>query len=406
MAGDTSWVTLPFMEQIGFLKQKVNVKTESWTDVYGPEHDTQFMVAGVNRDDLLADIRRAVERIPQGQTLAGFRKELSGLIARYGWSFNGDFNWRSRIIYETNLRTSYMAGRFAQLMAIRGTHPYWRYVHSDAVEHPRQLHLDWDGLVLRWDDPWWEAHFPVNAWGCQCGVEALTEDDLRATGRTGPDTAPPVNYVTRVIGQRSPGGPRTVIVPEGIDPGFEYTPGRSLLISEVPPPRGGNPLSIHAIPPPDTPPESDLPPLPPPQPEPEAWQGNAVDRFLKTFRADVTPAAFKDLSGHRLVIGREMFVHPEDGSGFSASGTTLQWLSQAIHDPDEIRAQVVYLKALQRAVVHYRYLTRIQSTRDAAPFSVVFETGSDGWAGNVSTDETLLQALRQGVLLYRRESSQ
>ncbi|EJF5828980.1 hypothetical protein M8W91_002802 [Salmonella enterica] len=403
MPAKTSWITLPFMEQIGFLKQKVNVKTEGWTDVYGPEHDTQFMVAGVNRDDLLADLRKAVERIPQGQTLEGFRKELSGLIARYGWSFNGDFNWRSRVIFETNLRTSYMAGRFAQLMAMRDTHPYWMYVHSDAVEEPRQEHLDWDRLVLRWDDPWWEAHFPVNAWGCQCSVQALTEDDLRAMGKTGPDTAPPVNYVTRIIGKRSPGGPRTVIVPEGIDPGFEYTPGRSLLISEVPPPRGGNPLSIHAIPHPETAPESGLPPLPAPAKEPEAWRGNAVDSFLQDFQAVVTPAAFKDLSGHRLVIGREMFTHPDDDSGFSVSGTSLQWLSQAIREPDEIWAQVVYLKALHRAVVHYRYLTRIQSARDAAPFSVVFETGSDGWAGNVSMDDTLLQALRQGVLLYRRE---
>lgn len=403
MAGDISWGSLTFTEQIDFLKRKVNVKTRSWTDVYGPEHDTQFMVAGVNRDDLLADIRAAVERIPQGQTLEGFRKELSGLIARYGWSFNGDFNWRSRIIFETNLRTSYMAGRFAQLMAMRDTHPYWMYVHSDAVEKPRQEHLDWDGLVLRWDDPWWEVHFPVNAWGCQCGVQALTEEDLRAMGKSGPDTAPPVKYITRIIGKRSPGGPRTVIVPEGIDPGFEYTPGRSLLISGVPLPRGSNPLSIHAIPALQTQPESGLPPLPAPRKEPEAWRGNAVDHFLKDFRADITPAAFKDLSGHRLVFGREMFTDPQGGSGFSVSATSLQWLAEAVQRPDEIWAQVVYLKALQRSVVHYRYLIRVQSARDAVPFSVVFETGSDGWAGHVSADDALLQSLRQGVLLYRRE---
>ncbi|ENS3374136.1 hypothetical protein ACEZ7K_003619, partial [Salmonella enterica] len=207
MAGNVSYGSLPFSEQVAFFRRKFSTKTDAWTDVYGSAHDYEFMVAGANRDALLADLRTAVEKGLDGGTLETFRKDFAAIVARYGWSYNGGFEWRSRTIYETNLRSAYMAGRYRQLMDMRDTHPYWEYVHSDVVEHPRQDHLGWNGMVMRADDPWWIYHFPVNAWGCQCSVIARTEDDLRRMGKDGPDTAPPVKFIARVIGQRSPGGP-------------------------------------------------------------------------------------------------------------------------------------------------------------------------------------------------------
>jgi hypothetical protein len=125
MAGNVSYGSLPFSEQIAFFRRKFNTKTDAWTDVYGSAHDNEFMVAGANRDALLADLRTAVEKSLDGGTLETFRKDFAAIVARYGWSYNGGFEWRSRIIYETNLRSSYMAGRYQQLMDMRDTHPYW-----------------------------------------------------------------------------------------------------------------------------------------------------------------------------------------------------------------------------------------------------------------------------------------
>ena len=143
-------------------------------------------------------------------------------MATHGWDYNGGRDWRSRVIYETNLNTAYAAGRYEQLQAA----PYWQYVHADWVTNPRHQHLAWDGLVLRRDDPWWQTHYPPNGWGCQCKVIGLWPRDLSRMGKSGPDQAPEVTWVEREIGQRSPGGPRVVTVPVGIDPGFEYAPGR------------------------------------------------------------------------------------------------------------------------------------------------------------------------------------
>lgn len=219
--------SLPFQEQIAFFRRKLNLPTASWTDIWQAAHDHAFVVAGANRIDLVQDFRTAIDQaISEGTTLAQFRKDFDAIVAKHGWSYNGGRNWRSRVIYETNLRSSYAAGRYAQLQSLKKTLPFWRYRHSDSVMHPRPMHLAWNGLVLSADDPWWDTHFAPNGWGCQCTIEGLDEIDLQDLGKSGPDTAPPVDMLSITVGIRGP-TPRTVETPAGVDPGFGYAPGKS-----------------------------------------------------------------------------------------------------------------------------------------------------------------------------------
>lgn len=219
--------SLPFAEQIAFFRQKINLPTASWTDIFDGQHARAFVVAGAMKSDLLVDLRQALDRvIAEGATLADFRRDFDALVARSGWVYNGGRNWRSRVIYETNLNSAYMAGRWQQMQQVRRTRPYWRYVHSPFVENPRLDHLSWDGLVLRHDDPFWSTHYPPNGWGCKCRVETLSERNLKALGKDAPDTAPPLQLEERTVGIRGP-NPRTVRVPTGIDPGFGFNVGEA-----------------------------------------------------------------------------------------------------------------------------------------------------------------------------------
>jgi hypothetical protein len=61
--------------------------------------------------------------------------------------------WRTKVIWATNLRSSYAAGRWSQLTDpdLLARRPYWKYVHSESVLHPRPQHLAWNGLTLRHD---------------------------------------------------------------------------------------------------------------------------------------------------------------------------------------------------------------------------------------------------------------
>lgn len=411
-----SATSLPFREQNEFLRRKLNLPTTGWTDVYEREHDYAFVVAGANRDALVADFRQAVERaIEKGTTLEAFRKDFDRIVATHGWSYNGGRNWRSRVIYETNLRSSYMAGRYEQLMAVREQRPYWQYIHSDAVEHPRPEHQAWNGLILRWDDPFWQTHFPVNAWGCQCSVRALSERDLQRMGKKGPDTAPPIVWEPRTIGQRSPQGPRTVQVPQGIDPGFEHTPGQARLESAVPRPRLDD--ELIPAPAPGLPNRVATEPLPPPRSfpaerilPPDLSDAAYVQRYLQAFGATLeAPAVVHDVIGERLVIGRELFIDRKSGelkANKNGRGQWLPLLAEALREPDEVWVRIEWLGALQKAVVRRRYVARYQVDAAQVPAVAVFEVGTDGWLGITTFpphQDEYLETVRQGIRLYRRQ---
>lgn len=219
--------SLPFKEQIDVFRGKVNLPSYAWTDFWEGQHARGFVIAGATREALLVDMRSAVDKIiSQGVTLEQFRKDFDSIVRKHGWAYNGGRNWRTRVIYETNLRQSYNAGRYKQMQAVSATRPYWRYRHNDSVEHPRPQHLAWDGLILRHDDPWWSTHSPQNGWGCKCSIDTLSERDMRRLGKSGPDTAPPVRMREVTVGINGP-SPRTVTVPEGIDPGFGYNIGEA-----------------------------------------------------------------------------------------------------------------------------------------------------------------------------------
>jgi len=124
------------------------------------------------------------------------------------------------VIYRTNLSASYAAGRYAQLTnpALLKSRPYWKYIHNDTVQHPRPLHQSWNGLVLRYDDPFWQSHFPPNGWGCRCRVTAVRADEYN--GGQAPDDGT-YEHVDRH------GEVHTI--PKGIDYGWDYTPGAGIV---------------------------------------------------------------------------------------------------------------------------------------------------------------------------------
>ncbi|MDG4868970.1 phage minor head protein, partial [Guyparkeria sp. 1SP6A2] len=140
------------------------VPTARWDDLWQDQHDRAFMVAGATKADLLADLAAAVDRsIQQGTGLEAFRKDFREIVARHGWTgWTGEGStkgeaWRTRVIYRTNMATSYAAGRMAQWRE-KG-YPLWVYRHGGSRE-PRLQHLDWDGLILEADHPFWVTHAP------------------------------------------------------------------------------------------------------------------------------------------------------------------------------------------------------------------------------------------------------
>jgi SPP1 gp7 family putative phage head morphogenesis protein len=214
--------SLPFTQAIDFFRAKVNVPTASYQDVW--EHDIAFVVAGATKATLLADFRQAVdEAIATGKTRQEFQKDFDRIVATHGWEHRGGREWRANIIYGTNLRTAYAAGRWEQMTDpdILRMRPYWMYKHGNSP-HPRLHHLALDGKVFPADDPWWQYNFPPNGWGCKCLAVSLS---IRDVERMGKEVETPPRTATYTWTNPIDGKKYTIL--NQPDPGWNYTPGRS-----------------------------------------------------------------------------------------------------------------------------------------------------------------------------------
>jgi hypothetical protein len=212
---------LPFAEQVEFFRQKKNLPSQRWDDLLHAAHDRSFVVAGATTADLLDDLNKAVEKgIAQGTDIEAFRKDFYSIVGRRGWhGWTGEDSesgreWRTRVIFETNLAASYAAGRHAQLTdpELLRRLPCWRYAHDDSVLNPRKQHQAWNGLTLRHDHPFWQIHYPPNGWGCHCYVEAVEAP------AAGDPTEPPPGWDAPDENGKFP----------GIDRGWAYAPGKSV----------------------------------------------------------------------------------------------------------------------------------------------------------------------------------
>lgn len=226
---------LPPEEAVRFFRRKGMRAGFDWRDVWQEEHDAAFTVAKMADVDLLADVRQAVDdAIANGHTLAQFRQALMPRLMKAGWwgqreqvdPVTGQRELvqlgsarRLETIFRTNLMTAYSAGEWAQIQETAEDAPFLMY---DAVDdnRTREQHRAWNGIVLRWDDPWWNSHRPPNGWNCRCSVIQVSESDLRVMGKTA-DKAPPIKrreWVNKRTGE-------VMQVPLGIDPGWDYNPG-------------------------------------------------------------------------------------------------------------------------------------------------------------------------------------
>ena len=215
----------PFDEQVAALRLRLGnlVGTVAWDDLTKAQHDRAFMVAGALKADLLADLAAAVDRsIVDGTGQENFRKDFRAIVDKHGWhGWTGEGTakgeaWRTKVIWRTNMATSYAAGRLAQL--VDGKFKFWVYKHGGSLE-PRLQHLAWDGVALPPEHPFWAEHYPPNGWGCSCRVFGTnSEAGIKRVGGD-PDKALPDDW------QRI--DPKTG-APVGISKGWDYAPGASV----------------------------------------------------------------------------------------------------------------------------------------------------------------------------------
>jgi hypothetical protein len=213
----------PWSDQVEFFRNKLALPAEAWDDIRREANDRAFFVAGVQKADLLEDFAGVIDRVlSEGKSIGWFRQQFDRMVQEHGWDYKGERNWRTRVIYQTNVQTSYHAGRYAQLTdpELLSVMPLWVYHHGHPVT-PRPEHLSWNGMALPATDPWWQTHYTPNGFGCTCWVSATNARQAERKGYRVLDQAPDegtYDYVNPKTGE-------ITVLPKGVDYGWDYAPG-------------------------------------------------------------------------------------------------------------------------------------------------------------------------------------
>lgn len=217
-----------FDEAISFLQGKLPEASVSWDSLDGVVHSKVFTVAGATSADLAADLQASLVRaLSEGKTIRAFRADFDAAVQQHGWTYNGKRGWRTQVIFDANMRSANMAGRWEQIQANKDRRPFLQYrTVGDARVRPQ--HRAWNGVVAPVDDAFWQTHYPPNGWGCRCSVRAYSEAELQ---RSGIDQLPPPELKLRDVVDRD--GALVDRVPVGIDPGWDHNVGRSWVAPEL-----------------------------------------------------------------------------------------------------------------------------------------------------------------------------
>lgn len=238
-------------DAVSFFAAKGEQLAWDYSDVWGEANVHSFTVAKATSLEVLRTIRAEVAKaIGPGQTFEQFKKTLRPRLEEMGWwgkkevldIDTGEITQaqlgsvrRLRTIYQTNVQTAYMAGRYKRYVDNAKDRPYWRYV-AVMDGRTRPAHAALAGKVFRWDDPVWKVIWPPNGWGCRCRVVALTKAEFEALGvplEDGRDAIVETEVLINrdgdlvtVKGVRytDVGGKQRIFQP---DPGWDYNPGEA-----------------------------------------------------------------------------------------------------------------------------------------------------------------------------------
>lgn len=229
---------------VAFLAGKGVQRSWRWPSLWREQHATAFTLAGVWRLDVIAAAQDLTTRaVEAGETYEMFQAAFTERLGKLGFAgrqvvdefaegrriVNLSAPWRSRVIYDTNVRQAYAAAEWTAIEETKASFPALMYL-GVRDERTRASHAQFFGVVLPVDHPFWRTHFPPNDWYCRCFVIQVSVDDLAsgAVALTSEAELTALGYsadpATWPEWRHEKTG-RTARTPPGIGPGFAYNAG-------------------------------------------------------------------------------------------------------------------------------------------------------------------------------------
>ena len=121
---------------------------------------------------LFDNMKKSME---EGTTFKQWLKDCEETINKLGL---GEQGYYLENVYRTNMMTEYSIGNYKQQMECIEDYPYWEYC---AIEDNRTSTLckNLDGVVKRFDDPFWSAYYPPNHYQCRSSVISRSKEEIK-----------------------------------------------------------------------------------------------------------------------------------------------------------------------------------------------------------------------------------
>ena len=211
-------------EASAWLKSKDVEPAERWQDAWGDEYRHAFYVAHMMEEDLLEDVRDSLDdALEQGVPFNEWRKDemVRETFDNSGWTdYNGDAEdspYRLRTIYDTNMRTARAAGQLERQDEVKDIFQYAQFNLGPSKIH-RPQHEEWEGIIVRVDGKFFQAHVTPCGFGCKCFWIFMAQEDVDSSGVE--VTEPDFEY--EEYDDEETG--KTTYSPEGVQPGFGRNP--------------------------------------------------------------------------------------------------------------------------------------------------------------------------------------
>jgi SPP1 gp7 family putative phage head morphogenesis protein len=124
---------------------------------------------------LFDNMKKSME---SGTTFKQWLKDCDEIINKAGL---GNQGYYLENVYRTNMMTQYSIGNYKQQIEVVEEFPYWEY---SAIEDNRTSNIckQLDGVIKRYDDPFWSTYYPPNHYQCRSTVISRSKEEMKRHG--------------------------------------------------------------------------------------------------------------------------------------------------------------------------------------------------------------------------------
>lgn len=171
---------------IAWFRKRVPLTREQWDELVESSKRRAFMVSGVARLDVIADVMAALDKaVAEGSTLDDFKDEIATTLTEAWQGTVQNPPARLETIFRVNVQSAYSAGRYEQMSdpEVVKFRPFFMYdaiIDQRTTDTCKELH----GVVLPQDDPYWDGRIPPTHFKCRSGLRSLRKSQAEKQGVT------------------------------------------------------------------------------------------------------------------------------------------------------------------------------------------------------------------------------